>query len=406
MRILYFDCFSGIAGDMCVGALRDLGVPEEVFLDAIAALHLPDHFHCHFHRSSRQGISGWKFDVHTHEHEHPHEHPHEHSHSHGRTASQIFQLLDAARLKDEVKNRARAVFQRIAVAEGRIHGLPPEVVAFHEVGAVDSIADIVAACAGIDFLHPDCIAVSNLVEGTGFIRCAHGNFPLPAPATLAILEGIPLRQVDDPHEWITPTGAALVAEFGESFGPMPALKVGAIGYGLGTRDTTARPNALRAVLGEIDAPSNDLVAVLETQTDDCSPEILASATACLLEEGALDVFTTAVTMKKGRSGHLITVIAKPGDTNRLCDLLIRQTTTFGVRIREEHRSILDREVISVETPYGPVAVKLGKRSGRLIHAQPEFDSCREAAELHGCPVREVYAAAASKAIPHLQKREH
>ena len=209
MRTLYLDCFSGISGDMTVGALRDLGVDEEVFRASVASLGLGDSVHLHFSRDTRQGIAGWKFDVHA--HDHSHEVPQ--VHVHGRSFSEIRRLIEASPLSEFIKSKSIAVFRRIAIAEGKIHGLPPESVTFHEVGALDSIADIVAACAGIEALGIDSILASSLVDGTGTTICAHGRLPIPAPATLEILAGIPIRQLDDDHELITPTGAALLAVF-------------------------------------------------------------------------------------------------------------------------------------------------------------------------------------------------
>jgi len=303
MKVLFLDCFSGISGDMTVGALVDLGVKPSTLEWELSKLDLGD-FHMHFGREKRKSVEGVKFGIHegathsheqdehdhgqghadSHEHEHEHEHGHSHAHSHahshehgehcdhdhgsevahqhheehdhhehkhGRTHREIRELIQRSELSDFVKQRALAIFARIAVAEGKIHGQPAEDVAFHEVGALDSIADIVLACVGIEALGVEKVFVSSLHEGHGTIECAHGTFPLPAPATLEILHGIPLGQIDESHELITPTGAAIVAEFGASFGPMPKLKSERIGYGVGSRDLESRPNVLRAVLGEL-----------------------------------------------------------------------------------------------------------------------------------------------------------
>ena len=419
MRILYFDCFSGCAGDMVVGALRDLGVDETVFHEAIAALNLPEEIHFHFQRGQRQGIAGWKFDVHAHEaaaephqhkhshehghsHEHSHPHEHEHEHVHGRNHGEIRALLSASRLAPEVKRRALAVFERIAIAEGRIHGVPPEDVGFHEVGAIDSIADIVAACAGIHALGIEEVRASGLVEGTGFVRCAHGQFPLPAPATLAILEGIPLRQDEDPGERITPTGAALLAEFASAFGPLPELSVQAIGYGLGTRDTHPRPNVLRAILGktsETPTASADEIAIIETNLDDLPPEWMASAASQALGQGALDAFFVPSTMKKGRPGVVFTILARPADAETLARLVLRETSSFGVRIHTARRIKLERHLQEVSTPHGPVVVKVGKLNGEILHQSPEFTSCQEIAGQAGVSAWTVYRAACAALKP-------
>jgi uncharacterized protein (DUF111 family) len=301
MRVLYLDCFSGISGDMTVGALCDLGVKPSALEWELAKLDIGD-FHMHVDRARRKNVEGLKFSIHAgataadhcheseedrhghgHHHEGEHEHAHvhedehahghsqkssghhddepsgshgsphhgEHEHSHGRAHREIRRLLEASKLAPFVKQHALGIFRRIADAEGKIHGMAADDVHFHEVGALDSIADIVCACAGIEALGLEQVFVSSLHDGHGWIDCAHGRFPVPAPATLEILKGIPLAQIDEPHELITPTGAAIVAEFGSSFGPMPRLRIEKIGYGIGTRDLASRPNVLRAILGEL-----------------------------------------------------------------------------------------------------------------------------------------------------------
>ncbi len=407
MRTLYLDCFSGISGDMMVGALKDLGVEEKVFHEALASLGLGEEIHAHFAPGSKQNISGTKFHVHSHGHPidgpdtaspaHSHHHAHhEHEHEHGRTYQQIRELLEQSRLKKAVKARAQGVFLRVAVAEGRIHGVPPEEVGFHEVGAVDSIADIVAACAGIDALGPLRIEASVPVEGTGWIACAHGRFPLPAPATLEILRGIPLRQVQEETEFITPTGAALLAEFCERFGPMGDMKIQETGYGLGTRDTPPRPNVLRAVLGETASPDlceADDISQIETNLDDITPELAASAMQRLFEAGALDVFFTAAQMKKGRPGFVLTALCSLEKTDALARLILTETSAFGVRIHTVKRYKLRREFRDVETPYGTVTIKLGFLGDELVQSAPEFESCRALAEAAGVSIRDVHLAA-------------
>lgn len=398
MRILYFDCFSGIAGDMTVGALRDLGVEESVFLDALAALHLPEGLHAHFHRGERQGISGWKFHVHEHSHE-GHQSHQSHHHVHGRTYAQIREILHLSALPEAVKSRAQSIFHRIAVAEGKIHGVPAEEVGFHEVGAADSIADIVAACAGIESLGVDRVLASPLIEGSGWVHCAHGKFPLPAPATLALLEGIPLRQVTEETEFITPTGAAILADYATAFGPMPDMCVRSIGYGIGTRETPPRPNVLRAVLGEsVEDLLSDSVEIIETNLDDITPELLAASMESLLNQGALDVSVSPAFMKKNRPGHLLTVIAKAGDAGRLAGVVLKETTSFGVRIHSARRKTLYREFTTVETAHGSVQIKLGKMDGKVVQAAPEFASCKAIADAKGIPAQTVFRAASASAF--------
>ena len=396
MRTLYFDCFSGISGDMAVGALRDLGVEEDVFFKAIAALGLGDEIHAHFHRAARQNISGVKFDVHGHESHHSHT-PHDHDgHGHGRNYREIRLLLEKSTLDPKVKSRALSVFHRIAVAEGKIHGVPAGEVEFHEVGAADSIADIVAACAGVHALGPLRIEASVPVEGSGWLQCAHGRFPLPSPATLEILTGVPLRQVAEESEFITPTGAALLAEFCERFGPMSEMRIERTGYGLGTRETPPRPNVLRAVLGQSGEPESsemDEISQIETNLDDITPELAAAAMQRLFQAGALDVFFTSAQMKKNRPGFVLTALCHPDKTDDLARILLTETTAFGVRIHTAKRFKLRREFREVETPYGTVTIKLGFLGEDLVQASPEFESCRAAAEAAGVSVRDVHIAA-------------
>ncbi|MFZ4598630.1 MAG: nickel pincer cofactor biosynthesis protein LarC [Terrimicrobiaceae bacterium] len=402
MRILYFDCFSGASGDMTVGALRDLGVAEDVFRNAIAALGLGDEIHFHFRRATKQNVSGTKFDIHAHSHhEHGHSHAESHSHEHpdhvhGRTYREIRALLEASSLQSEVKTRALSVFHRIAVAEGKIHGIPVNDVGFHEVGAADSIGDIVAACAGIVSLGPIRCEASILVEGSGWIECAHGHFPIPAPATLEILAGIPLRQVAEAVEFLTPTGAALLAEFVSNFGPMPEMRIDKIGYGLGARETPPRPNVLRAILGESAEPEDsvtDSISQIETNLDDMTPELAAAAMQKLFQAGALDVFFTPVQMKKNRPGFVLTALCSGEKTEEIARVILTETSSFGVRVHRADRFKLRREFRDVETPYGAVRIKLGFLDDELVQASPEFESCRAVAEAAGVSVRDVHLAA-------------
>ena len=387
MRVLYLDCFSGISGDMTVGALRDLGLEEGVFHSAIATLGLGGEIHAYFQRDVRQKIAGWKFEAHSQT---------EHVHYHERSCREIHALIEESRLSDFIKARSISVFQRIAAAEGKIHGIPAEDVAFHEVGAFDSIADIVAACAGIEALNVERVLASSLVDGAGWTDCAHGRFPVPAPATLEILSGIPVRQIEDPHELITPTGAALLAEFSSSFGPFPEMKIEKIGYGLGTRDDGPRPNVLRALLGECKDTSQaevDEIVQIETNLDDLSPELAAAAMERLFAAGALDVFFTAAQMKKNRPGFVLTVLCTEEKSSELARILLTQTTAFGVRMHRAQRLKLRREFQERETPYGPVRIKLGFLGDELVQAVPEYESCREVARRANVGVKDVHIAA-------------
>lgn len=444
MKILFLDCIAGISGDMTVGALADLGVKPSTFEWELSKLDIGD-FHMHFERSHRKSVEGIKFGIHEgaththdqdehecehhhhghehghackhghgHEHEHGHACEHQHSHKHAdakhrdtedsvpphRTHAEIRALIEKSDLSDFVKKHALSIFHRIAVAEGKIHGVPPGKVAFHEIGALDSVADIVLACAGIEALGVEKVCVSHLREGTGWIDCAHGKFPVPAPATLEILAGIPLQQIDEPFEFITPTGAAIVAEFGASFGPMPPLRVEKIGYGVGTRILPDRPNVLRAVLGEV-APDTtsarsyetDTITRIETNLDDLSPEITGAVMDRIFAAGALDVFFTPIQMKKNRPAIQLTVLCEEAAISKIADVIFSETTSFGLRMDQVSRLKLERKFKKVKTPFGEITVKLGMRDGETIQAAPEFESVRAAAEKHGVPLRTVQEAA-------------
>ena len=437
MKTLYLDIFSGIAGDMFIGALIDLGVDAHQLAHGLEKLKL-DGYHLHVARQHKSAIEGVKFDVHlAHEHHHEHEHAHEHNHHHGdhehshehgehehshddsRNFADIKKLIGKSKLSPWVKKKSLAIFQRIAVAEGKIHGQPPSEVHFHEVGAVDSIVDIVGACIALELLGKPRVLASPVVEGTGWVKCAHGRFPVPTPATLAILGArkIPVTQCEEPHELVTPTGAALLAELVEAFGPMDGLVAERIGFGLGTRDNQTRPNVLRAVLGtqskvqprkfsgfspkskvSASSPSldweTDRVAVLETNHDDCSGEILGAFVETALAAGALDVFHTPIQMKKNRPGVLLTVLCAEADADKFSELMLRETTAFGVRRTMAERRKLRREFATVKTKFGNVTVKLGKLNGKIVQAAPEFESCKKFATQKRVPVKVIYEAVA------------
>lgn len=312
-------------------------------------------------------------------------------------------MIAGSRLSEGVKQKAVAIFQRLAVAEGKIHGCPPEQVHFHEVGAVDSILDIVGACLALERLGQPRVLAGPVVEGTGWIECAHGRFPIPAPATLAILgaRGIPLSQCDEPHELVTPTGAALLAELVESFGPMRELVAEKTGYGLGSREHRSRPNALRAVLGETRSVGRasetlgthdwetDSIVALETNLDDINAEILGHFMEQALAAGARDVFHTAIQMKKNRPAVLLTVLCDEADADRFTELLLRETSAFGVRRHAVERRKLRREWMTVPTPHGDASVKVGRLGGKVLQAAPEFESCRRLAAQAGVPLKAV-----------------
>lgn len=416
---LYLDIFSGISGDMFLGAMLDLGVEFDAFQQELRKLPLTG-YHLHATRQFKSNIEGVKLDVHlesedsneaplhghahTHAHSHSHSHSHVHDHAHeGRDFSKIKELIRSSELSDWVKEKALAVFHRVAVAEGKIHGTPPEKVHFHEVGAVDSIVDIVGACVALEMLGKPQVQSRPVEDGCGWVECAHGRFPVPTTATLEILgaRGIAVTQVDEPHELVTPTGAALLAEFAESFGPMESLVGSKIGYGLGTRDLASRPNVLRAVLGEAVRPGKpssydwekDRVAVLETNLDDTPAEILGHFVELAMAAGALEANHIPNQMKKCRPGVVLTVLCPESETDRFCELIMRETTALGVRIRICERRKLKRRVLPVVTPWGEVTVKVGLLNGQTVQVAPEFESCKTAALSHGVPLKQVYVEA-------------
>jgi uncharacterized protein (TIGR00299 family) protein len=431
MKTLYLDLFSGISGDMFIGALLDVGLDYKHLTAELKKVDVGD-YHLHVSRAKRAQIEGTKFDVHLghhaheaehshahehehghshghehghshehgHEHDHEHSHEHEHEHSHGRNYAEIKALIQKSGLSPWAREKALAVFHRVAVAEGKIHGTPAEQVHFHEVGAVDSIVDIVGACVGLEFLGKPRVLAGNPIDGTGWINCAHGRFPIPAPATLEILAArkIAVTQCDEPNELITPTGAALLAEFVEEFGPMKNLAPDRIGFGLGSRDNPTRPNVLRAILGETAAAASqdwetDTIAVVETNLDDVNPEILGRFLDQAMEAGALDVSYAPLQMKKNRPGFLLTILCATAEADKFSEMILRETTAFGVRRHTAERRKLRREFVLVRTPHGDVTIKIGKLDGHVLQAAPEFESCKKLADKEQIPLKQVYEAA-------------
>jgi pyridinium-3,5-bisthiocarboxylic acid mononucleotide nickel chelatase len=441
MQILYLDCFAGISGDMTVGALADLGVNPSTFEWELSKIDLGD-CHLHFERQTRGGIAGIKFDVHAgalhisnqdqspnalaachhNEHEEKSEHDHGadhglHHHSHeyrenscsadprnsrslkhqaesARGLAEIRRLIRNSELSDFVKEHAISIFERIGEAEAKVHGASLEDVRFHEVGALDSIVDVVLTCVGIEALRVERIYFSSLVEGQGTFRFSHGEYPLPGPAMLEILKDLPIRQIDVPFELITPTGAAIVAEFNHSIGQLPELRPAKIGYGLGTRELPRRPNALRAILGSLEeVERNERIVEVQTNIDDLSPEILGAVQERLFAAGALDVFFTPIQMKKGRPATMLTVLCDASVLEPVEEILFTDTSTFGIRFREMNRKVLDREFVAVETAVGQIQIKVGKQRGRTLQVAPEFESCRGASARSGVPLKRVYELA-------------
>jgi len=381
MKILYFDCFSGVSGDMTLAALLDLGLPLERLEEELKKLGLKN-YSLEVCPGSRSGIGALGLEVKV--------GPHEEHHRH---FSDIREMISRSSLEPGVKERSLAVFQRLAEAEARVHKKKVEEVHFHEVGAVDSIVDIVGTAIGIDFFRPDRIYASELPMGWGFVNCQHGRLPLPAPATVEVLKGYPVKSVDVEGELVTPTGAAIVATLSSKTTAFPAMKVERIGYGMGKKEFPDRPNLLRLILGEAtEAFQADRAMVLESNIDDMNPEFYDYLMERLFQRGALDVSLSPLQMKKNRPGTLLRVIAEEKDADALSELILHESTTLGVRSFPVSRKKLPREVRKVETRYGKVRVKV---SGE-VRFQPEYDDCRRIAREKGVPLQEVYWEAVKK----------
>jgi pyridinium-3,5-bisthiocarboxylic acid mononucleotide nickel chelatase len=421
MRIAYLDCFSGISGDMFLGALVDAGVSPKLLEDTVAALEIGARLE--ISRVVRGGISATKVDVyangekdlprevfwkqheHNQAHQHPHEHHHDHDqtdHAHGRGLTEIRRIIEKAAISGTAKATAIRIFEALGEAEAEIHNTSIERVHFHEVGAVDAMVDIVCAAVGAESLAVGEWVCSPLNVGGGTVECAHGTLPVPAPATLKLLGDAPVYSSGPQVELVTPTGAAIVRSLSSRFAPFPAMKVEKAGYGAGSRDFREHPNLLRLTIGKAatiegasPSPSispsigSDKIAVLEANLDDLSPQVLAYAMERLLTEGALDVFSVPVQMKKGRPGALLTVLAKLEDANRLTRTIFVETTTLGVRRREEQRQTLSRRWETVATTWGPVRIKIANMNGSVSNYAPEFEDCRTLAEAQHVPLRTV-----------------
>lgn len=420
MRIAYLEGFAGISGDMLLGALVHAGAPAALLQETTAGLSLGATLL--IREVDRSGIHARKADIlidgqpaeaaharhdpaphshHDHGHApHPlaphHDHP-AHGHVHeARSLSHIQKIIRQARLDDAVKATALRTFELLGEAEAKIHHVPVESLHFHEVGAVDSILDIVLAATAAHTLGIDRWMCSPLNVGGGMVRCAHGLYPVPAPATAELLKGVPTYSARPLMELVTPTGAALVRALGCEFGPTPAMRVQAIGYGAGTRNPPGFPNVLRLSIGdtmETSPDSEGTVTVLETAIDDLNPQVLAHVTKRALALGALDVMSTPVLMKKNRHGTLLTILTARDHVARFEELLFRETSTLGVRIREERRVALDRMHVEVATPWGLVRIKVGRYRGAEVNAAPEFEDCRRLAETHALPVKRIIEAA-------------
>ena len=439
MRIVYLECFSGISGDMFLGALVDAGVPARLLEETVAALGVGAKLE--ISRVVRSGISATKVDVwvdgekdmpreeywakqdvaralspakadHDHEHGHGHSHeqshhentepsrakapaPHKHEHVHShRGLTEIRRIISAAAISESAKDTAIRTFEALGAAEAKIHSVPVESIHFHEVGAADAIVDIVCAAVGVEALGVDDIVCSRLNVGGGAVKCAHGTFPVPAPATVELLKGVPVYSSGIEAELVTPTGAAIAKTLATRFSAFPEMKIEKSGYGAGSRDFPGHPNVLRLVIGEA-LPSlasktkSETVSVLEANLDDLNPQVFGYVMDRLLEEGALDVFGMPVQMKKNRPGTLLTVLCKPEDAEKLTQLVFSETTTLGVRRREESRQTLARRWESVRIEWGEVRIKIASMNGTVTNYAPEYEDCRRIAAEHHVPLKTV-----------------
>ena len=455
MRIAYLECFSGISGDMFLGALLDAGVPPEVFTRTVEALGVDARLE--ISRVDRSGISATKLDViaagekelpreefwekaishqpsalspaksslghgqehahghsqtppgaavphelgHAHQHSHEHSHDHGHQHEHGskhthshRGLKEIRQIIQAASISQSAKDRAIRIFEALGAAEAKVHNSDIEKIHFHEVGAIDAIVDIVCASVGAEALGVDEWVCSPLNVGGGTVVCAHGAFPIPAPATLELLKNAPVYSGEIQKELVTPTGAAIVSVLASRFSQFPAMKTEKIGYGAGTRNFKNSPNVLRISVGEITAQHEpafpvEEIAVLEANVDDMSPQVFGYVMEQALQQGALDVFGTPVQMKKNRPGMLLTVLCRPEDSQRLTKMILAETTTLGVRMRKETRAALTRRHISINTKWGEVRMKLANLNGSISNYAPEYEDCRRIAQEQHVPLKTV-----------------
>jgi len=404
MRIGYLDCFSGISGDMFLGALLDAGLPAGVLEETVAALNLGARLQ--ISRVTRSGISATKVDVCvgdekdlpseqvSHAREHGHHHHHRHSH---RGLKEIREIIRYAKVTPTAQERALAIFQALGEAEAKIHNTDLEKIHFHEVGAVDAIVDIVGAAVGSLALGVDEWVCSPLNVGGGTVECTHGKLPVPSPATIELLHGAPVYSSGVDTELVTPTGAAIVKTLCARFAQFPAMKIAATGYGAGSRDLSGQPNVVRLTIGKTvetqpDASQGipeDTITVLEANLDDLNPQVFGYVMERLLAEGALDVFGTPVQMKKSRPGMLLTVLARPENASRLAKLVFGETTTLGIRMRQEHRQTLARRSVAVQTPWGKVRMKVANLDGSIANYAPEYDDCRRIADQHKIPLKQV-----------------
>jgi uncharacterized protein (TIGR00299 family) protein len=379
MKTAYLDCFSGVSGDMFIGALLDAGLPLGKLEQALHTLPLTG-YTLHPKRETRQSLSGTRFTVNAETGKHPH-----------RRLNDIKKIIQNSALSENVKEKSARIFESIADEEAKIHGLSPHDLHFHEVGAVDSIVDIVGTVFGIEFLGIESLFVSSLPLGSGFVDTSHGRIPVPAPATIALLKGVPVYDSGLPYELVTPTGAALVRELATSFGAMPPMIVNTIGYGVGSRDLPDRPNILRILIGKTQADKQvETVVLLETNLDDTNPEWLGFMMDRLFEAGALVVVFYQIQIKKNRPGIHIEVMASPLQMDALMEIIFQESTTLGIRFNYNQRTILKRSATNIDSPWGKMDVKKVIRPDGTSFLLPEFETCRKIAKANNLPLKEIY----------------
>jgi uncharacterized protein (TIGR00299 family) protein len=383
MKLAYFDCFSGISGDMVLGAMVSLGVPLEWLRAELASLSVAG-YSLSSEKVSRHGIQAIQVGVHI-----------EETHHH-RTFRTIADLIDKCSLSERVREKSLAIFDRIAAAEASVHGIAKEEVHFHEVGSVDAIVDVVGACLCFEYLGIEKVVASPLPLGGGFVKCRHGTLPVPAPATLQIVKGIPVYAGPVEKEMVTPTGAAIIAEFASSFALLPTMHIDEIGYGAGTRQLDLQPNLLRVIVGRPGESMShghlDKLVMVECNIDDMNPEWFGYLMEKLFDDGALDVFWVPIYMKKNRPGIMVQVLCDVDKRDRMAERILSESTTLGVRFREVYRKCLARKVVEIETQWGRVAAKQVVGMDGSPRTIPEFDVCRQIAQEQAIPLRKVYDA--------------
>jgi uncharacterized protein (TIGR00299 family) protein len=391
MKTAYFDCFSGISGDMVLGALVDLGLPVEKLKSELHKLNLFD-YQIEAKKVAKQGIVSTQIKVHVKEGKKE------------RRLEDILSILDKSKLEEKVKERSRAIFTRLASTEAKIHGKDMQKIHFHELGGVDTIIDVVGAVAGMKYLGVEKVYSSPLPVGRGFVKCAHGILPVPAPATLELLKEVPVYGSNIEAELITPTGAAIIRNLAENFGQMPPMKIESIGYGAGQRDLPI-PNLLRVSLGVLkNAYQEDAVSLIQTNIDDMNPELYEHIVDRLFHEGALDVFLTPIQMKRTRPATMLSVLADEEKMEKMLEIIFDETTTLGVRISKIKRKKLNRENRKVSTKYGKIEVKIGKHDGAIKNISPGYEECRKIATRLNIPLKKVYQEAQQATFDLLKKK--